>query len=413
MRSGLAVLALLTVLSVSSFGLASAALLDQADLAQRALVTTLARGFAAGFEPAQLERPSELRRRVDSLRDLHPELREATIVAAIDGPPSVLASTSRGREGGPVAPREEQPIGDASPRYSVEGGTDEHVAKLAFPLRSDRAAPSAAISLSYDLSAQADALAGRQRRLAVMIGIATLLFALLGWALLARDVFGTLARIHAVVRRTRAGERGARVGSSRGDEIGALAREIDGLATDLEATDARVEELTRHDPLTGLLNYRGVEDSLAAELDRAKRWGYRVAVVSVDVDDLAQINAGWGEDAGDDALRLVGDKMASDLRPGDLCARIGEDEFMLALTQTGGSEAEDVVHRVRAAVADVEFVPANRSLTISAGISQFPYDAAGPVELMRLAQRAMRRSKLDGGDRCTVYTPETDSALYV
>ena len=156
-----------------------------------------------------------------------------------------------------------------------------------------------------------------------------------------------------------------------------------------------------------------MEQSLQRELERAKRWGYRVAVVSVDVDDLAQINAGWGEDAGDDALRLVGEKMASDLRPGDLCARIGEDEFMFALTQTGGSEAEDVVHRVRAAVADIEFVPANRSLSISAGISQFPYDAAAPVELMRLAQRAMRRSKLDGGDRCTVYTPETDSALYV
>ena len=156
-----------------------------------------------------------------------------------------------------------------------------------------------------------------------------------------------------------------------------------------------------------------MEDSLAAELARATRWGYRVAVVSVDVYDLAQINAGWGDDAGDNALRLVGDKMASDLRPGDLCARIGEDEFMLALTQTGGSEAEDVVHRLRASVADVEFLPANRALKLSAGISQFPYDGAGPVELMRLAQQAMRRSKLDGGDRCTVYTRDSDAALYV
>lgn len=385
-RSGLGVLAVLAALALVAFGFASAALLGQANEAQRMLPKTLARGFAAGFEPAQIERPRELRERLDALRDQHPELREAKVIAAAaaGGRASVLASTSRGREGGPVAAREQQPIGDGRSRYSVRGDDDdEHLAQLVFPLRDDRAQPVAAISISYDLTAHADALARRQRRLAVMIGLATLVFALLGWALLGRDVFSTLARIHDVARRARAGEHGARTGSTRRDEIGALAREIDGLAAEREASEARVEELTRHDPLTGQLNYRGVEEALAAELERAKRWGYRVAVVSVDVDDLEQINAGWGE-----------------------------DEFMLSLTQTGGSEAEDVVHRVRAAVADVEFTPANRSLTISAGISQFPYDAAGAVELMRRAQRAMRSSKLDGGDRCTVYTRETDAALY-
>ena len=157
-RSGLAVLAVLTALSVVTFGLASAALLAQADEAQRAVVTTLARGFAAGFEQVQLERPAELRERIDALRDLHPELREVTVIDATSSSPSVIASTTRGREGGPVAAREAQPIGDSSPRYSVEGGERQHVAQLAFPLREQRAAPAAAISLSYDLTAHADAL---------------------------------------------------------------------------------------------------------------------------------------------------------------------------------------------------------------------------------------------------------------
>ena len=383
-RAGLTALGALAALAAIAYGLASAALLNQSRDSERAVVTAIARGFAADFDESQLERPAPLQRRVDALRDLHPSLREASIVVAPGGRPTVLVSTRRARERSAAVPEEAQPLDGALLRYDELNSGDADLARVALALRDGRRAPAAALSLTYDPAALDSASAGREWRLALAIALAAALLAALAWVLLARDVSGALAR----------------------------RSERDELASSLAAAEERIADLTLHDDLTGLLNNHGIQEWLSIELLRAQRWGYQVTVVSVDIDHLSEINDGWGEEAGDEALRLVAEKMSNDVRPGDLCARLGDDEFMLALTQTGGSEAEDIVHRLRATVADLEFIPAAQSLTISAGIAQFPYDAGPAVELMRLAQRAMRRSKTDGGDRCTVYVPELGTGLY-
>jgi diguanylate cyclase (GGDEF)-like protein len=186
-----------------------------------------------------------------------------------------------------------------------------------------------------------------------------------------------------------------------------LADEVDGLLDELERTRAQLEGLALKDSLTGLLNASAFTERLGAELRRAQREGYRVAVVALGLDHFRGINEGWGRPAGDEALRLCAERIASELRPADICGRIGGDEFMIALVQTGGRDADEVVERVRDAIASVEFNPTADTLTASAGFALFPYDAAEASVLMQLAELALRRAKAEGRDRATAYADYT------
>ena len=178
---------------------------------------------------------------------------------------------------------------------------------------------------------------------------------------------------------------------------------------ELERTRAEVERLALKDWLTGLLNPAAFGERLGSELRRAQREGYRVAIVSLGIDHFKRINDGWGRGAGDEALRLVAQRIVTELRPSDLCGRIGGDEFMVALVQTGGRDAEEVVRRLREAIASVEFTPTGETLTASAGFAIFPYDAADAETLIQLAELALRRAKAGGRNRATAHSDYADA----
>lgn len=163
------------------------------------------------------------------------------------------------------------------------------------------------------------------------------------------------------------------------------------------------EEVAIKDPLTGLLNHAAFSERVGVELRRGQREGYRVAIVAIDIDHFQQINDGWGHAVGDEALKLVAQHIVTELRPSDIVGRIGGDQFMLALIQTGGRHGVDVVNRVRTGVASIAFNPTKQPITVSAGVALFPYDATEVEVLMRHAEDALRRSKASGRNRSTAY----------
>ena len=188
-----------------------------------------------------------------------------------------------------------------------------------------------------------------------------------------------------------------------------LAEESQRLMQELERTRDQLDSLALKDSLTGLLNAGAFTERLGTELRRAQREGYRVEVAALGLDHFRRTNEGWRRAAGDEALRLCAERIASQLRPADICGRVGGDEFMIALAQTGGGEGQEVVERVRRAVASVAFNPTGDRLTASAGIALFPYDAAETQTLMQLAELALRRAKEKGRDRAAAYAePDAD-----
>jgi diguanylate cyclase (GGDEF)-like protein len=172
----------------------------------------------------------------------------------------------------------------------------------------------------------------------------------------------------------------------------------------------KLEQAIR-DPLTGLFNHRAFQERLGVELSRARREGYEVALVALDLDHFKPINDRCGHSVGDQALIALARTISTSLRPSDVAGRVGGDEFMIALPGAGVSEAQAVVSRLRAALASVTVGPTRETLTLSAGIAVYPRAAEYQADLMRFADGAMYWSKSRGRDRVSVYSSDSGEAL--
>jgi diguanylate cyclase (GGDEF)-like protein len=169
-------------------------------------------------------------------------------------------------------------------------------------------------------------------------------------------------------------------------ELAAVRRESDLLAQELRAE-------ARTDPLTGLGNRRRWEERLALELERAGRHGTTVAVALVDLDRFKQVNDSHGHAAGDALLKDVAGAFAESVRAVDLVARVGGEEFGLALPDVGLPDALHIVERVRRSAAV--------GVTASAGVAL--WDGAETADaLVERADRALYAAKAAGRDRLVV-----------
>jgi diguanylate cyclase (GGDEF)-like protein len=183
------------------------------------------------------------------------------------------------------------------------------------------------------------------------------------------------------------------------------------IAEQLDETRRQLESLALRDPLTGVLNHRAFQDALEVELRRARRESWSVAIVAVDVDGFRELNDSRGHAFGDAALAAVAEGLSTDLRPGDICGRVGGDEFMLVLSGCDAHSAQEVVGRLRTAVEARAAAADVAPLTLSVGIAEFPRHAIGRAELMRFADGAMYWSKSSGVGITSTYSETEDSAL--
>jgi diguanylate cyclase (GGDEF)-like protein len=109
----------------------------------------------------------------------------------------------------------------------------------------------------------------------------------------------------------------------------------------------------RTDHLTGLANRREFERVMEREVALSERHGRPLSVMMIDLDNLKRINDRQGHRAGDGALRLVAQQLQRVVRASDLCARIGGDEFAVAMPETAIERAREVATRLRAAIKHV------------------------------------------------------------
>jgi diguanylate cyclase (GGDEF)-like protein/PAS domain S-box-containing protein len=160
----------------------------------------------------------------------------------------------------------------------------------------------------------------------------------------------------------------------------------------------KLEVMALHDTLTGLPNRQLFYDRAEIAFANAKRRQQSVAVVSLDVDRLKQINDQWGHAAGDSALVSVGARLVQLLRKGDTVSRFGGDEFLILLCGiTRLEDAINVVQKMINSVAEPIVFEGNPiAISASVGIAIYPNDGSEAETLIRKSDEAMYYIKEHG-----------------
>ena len=203
------------------------------------------------------------------------------------------------------------------------------------------------------------------------------------------------------------------------DSHGTLNRCYVGVFTDLSQirqSEARLDHLVHHDPLTDLPNRSLLQLRLAHALERAKRGGGRVGVLYIDLDHFKTVNDSLGHSAGDELLLAVVGRFSKRVRKEDTLGRLGGDEFMLVLELMRESQAAAEVARDLLAELAAPFACQGAHevfVGASIGISVYPDDGDDVAALMRDAEVAMYRAKERGRGRFCFYTADMNADALV
>jgi diguanylate cyclase (GGDEF)-like protein len=175
------------------------------------------------------------------------------------------------------------------------------------------------------------------------------------------------------------------------------------IAIENAAAYEQTKQLATTDALTGVANHRELDTYLEREVQRAKKTGEPLALIICDVDNFKQINDTVGHPAGDAVLRHITRRiLVPAVRPKDLVARYGGDEFVLVLRGADSRAALAVAERIRKTVESQAVMldgKAVSNLSVSLGIAVFPRDGDGREGLVQAADQALYVAKRTGRNR--------------
>jgi diguanylate cyclase (GGDEF)-like protein len=176
-----------------------------------------------------------------------------------------------------------------------------------------------------------------------------------------------------------------------------------------EKLRARFEEMSIIDSLTKLYNRRYFYTEVPAGLSRAIRYNKAFSLLLMDLDLFKQVNDTYGHACGDKALQALSDILRRFTREGDTLARLGGEEFVLALPETNSEGALKLAERIRATVADNDWIcdGIEMNITISIGISSLGKNTENELQnidaqlsdILREADRALYFVKQNGRNK--------------
>jgi diguanylate cyclase (GGDEF)-like protein len=172
------------------------------------------------------------------------------------------------------------------------------------------------------------------------------------------------------------------------------------LASVLIEYQQHLSNLATLDPLTRLLNRRGLEDALLVSMAQAARRGLPTAAIMVDIDHLKQVNDSFGQEVGDHLLRQVAEILSRLSRSSDVVARTGGEEFLLVLPETDMDSARLLAERIRAAIGERPLVVDSQRIGITASLGVACIVGHLTLDDLTLeANRAMYLAKRGGRNR--------------
>lgn len=160
----------------------------------------------------------------------------------------------------------------------------------------------------------------------------------------------------------------------------------------IEQSDEQLRHMALHDSLTGLPNRSAFNDELTARIER----GRSLAVIGIDLNRFKEINDAWGHEAGDKVLCELSTRLRTVCGERHFPARFGGDEFALITAFDGEEALQDLTARIeRAFNATIRFDHVEVCTGASLGVAVYPRDGVDPQTLVRNADLAMYKAKLD------------------
>lgn len=161
-----------------------------------------------------------------------------------------------------------------------------------------------------------------------------------------------------------------------------------------------------HDVLTGLFNRRYLEEFMRLEFLKASRKENVFSVIMLDVDHFKRFNDTFGHDAGDFVLQEIANVLQKNIRESDIACRLGGEEFILLLPDTGPEIAIQRAENIRQAIKKLTLRHAGRvldPLSVSLGIALYPQHGSTSQLLLEAADQALYAAKKNGRDRLVMY----------
>jgi diguanylate cyclase (GGDEF)-like protein len=166
-----------------------------------------------------------------------------------------------------------------------------------------------------------------------------------------------------------------------------------------------LREQAVRDALTGLYNRRYLDETLEREFSRARRGGYSISVIMMDVDRFKKVNDTYGHKAGDRVLRELGEIIRLHVRSGDIPCRFGGEEFVIVMPETSLEIAFQRAEQIRNQFHSARFFKGEQAIVpgLSLGIAAYPAHGRSEEKVLHAADVAMYTAKSFGGNKSMRY----------
>ncbi|EQB3098790.1 bifunctional diguanylate cyclase/phosphohydrolase [Clostridium botulinum] len=174
----------------------------------------------------------------------------------------------------------------------------------------------------------------------------------------------------------------------------------------------KLESLVNKDGLTDVYNHRFFHDALSKEVIECEEKNEALSMIFIDIDYFKHYNDLYGHQKGDQVLKTIGEILKNNTREEDIVARYGGEEFAVLLPNTSEQDAINIAEKIRKKIEYTYFEgeenQPNGNLTVSMGISVYPYKAKSDMELIKSADDALYRAKFFNKNRVEAYTSILD-----
>lgn len=174
----------------------------------------------------------------------------------------------------------------------------------------------------------------------------------------------------------------------------------------------KAEHLANHDALTGLPNRLLMIDRLSSAVSQAKRSSSKVGVIVLDLDHFKQINDTLGHMAGDELLKVIGNRMATTVRESDTVCRIGGDEFVIIVPGIKYQEDLTILCEkiIEYLIVPIQIDKTELRITTSIGCSIGPDDSTETADLLKYADIALYKAKQNGRNQYALFNTHQPNA---